>query len=607
MKRFLLIAALFSLACGLLTPGLSPVIPTDETAVETPVPPPASTTSIPTLVPSPTLPLPPTGTPQLSPSPAVSPPAETSFSVRYHPDGGLFVGDKVSLEVIAPPEADLEEKEIIVEVIGEELIELGKAAFSPFGIAGRSQATFRWAWDTQGWQSGEYQFSFSIIPDGLSWTESVVLHPQALLPPTHKQAGWETKESECCIVYYITGTAAERDLEELLQIADEQARLAARRMGVDFKDPIPITLLPRVLGHGGFAGGEIYISYLDRNYAGNDFAQVLHHEMVHILDGRLGGDLRPTILVEGLAVYLTGGHFKVEPIMSRTAALLDMGIYLPLQELTDDFYPSQHEIGYLQGAALVKFMIDTWGWDSFSAFYRDIHPHPSDRQAQAMDAALQGHFGLSYAQLEQLFISELRRQHIIPDMRADILLTIEYYDTVRRYQQALDPAAYFLTAWLPGGEEMRQNGIVADYLRHPTELKNLSLEALLVNADRLLRSGDYAFASQSLNAVKAVLDALAAGDSQPFARNALANDYFKITSELLDNGYVVYNIQVEETKARALASLPGRELIEAELVRSGDGWRLRAGETGEIIWPDELAEVQESAAWFQEFPLSASR
>ena len=72
----------------------------------------------------------------------------------------------------------------------------------------------------------------------------------------------------------------------------------------------------------GLQSDGIWVSYLDRNYAGSNSEIVFHHEMVHVLDSRLGGELRPTILVEGLAVYLSGGHFKYEPLIPRAAALL---------------------------------------------------------------------------------------------------------------------------------------------------------------------------------------------------------------------------------------------------------------------------------------------
>jgi hypothetical protein len=413
--------------------------------------------------------------------------------------------------VIAPPGLDLEEKQVRIQVEEESTTELGTIGFGPYGIGGRFQATSTWGWDTRGLEPGVYRIAFSIQPEGEAWSEIVQLFPSEGVPPPEPHARWETVESECCIVHYITGTDAARDLPLLLQIADEQGRQAILRMGIAFSDPIPITLLPRVLGHGGFAANEIYVSYLDRNYAGNDFALVLHHEMVHILDGRLGGELRPSILVEGLAVYLTGGHFKPEPLLPRPPALLDLGYYLPLAPLADDFYKSQHETGYLQGGAFIQFMVNRYGWEAFSAFYRDIHPHPSGKQSQAIDAALQEHFSLTLAELEQQFTTSLYRQHVNPDLYQDVRLTVFFFDTVRRYQQILDPSAYFLTAWLPPGEEMRNRGIVADYLRRPSLPENVDLEWMLVEADRELRAGNYSKAERLLVSVDSRLDKIALG------------------------------------------------------------------------------------------------
>jgi hypothetical protein len=420
------------------------------------------------------------------------------------------VGDQVSIEVIAPPGMDLEEKQVRIQVEEGTTTELGTAGFGPFGIGGRYQATLSWGWDTRDLEPGDYLLTYSILPGGEAWSETVRLNPAEQVPPPEPQAHWETAENECCIVHYITGTDAARDLPLLLEIADEQGQRAIRRMGIEFSDPIPVTLLPRVLGHGGFAANEISISYLDRNYAGNDFDMVLHHEMVHILDGRLGGELRPSLLVEGLAVYLTGGHFKAEPLLPRAAALLQLGYYLPLAPLADDFYKSQHEVGYLEGGALIQFLDNRYGWEAYSEFYRDIHPHPSGKQSQAIDAALQAHYGLTLAELEVQFTSFLYRLHVNPDLYQDVRLTVLFYDTVRRYQQLLDPSAYFLTAWLPSGEDMRSRGIVADYLRRPSQPENVTLEWMLVEADQELRAGNYEEAERLLVAVEARLNEIAA-------------------------------------------------------------------------------------------------
>jgi hypothetical protein len=452
---------------------------------------------------------------------------------------------------------------------------LGPTNFGDFGIAGRSQATLIWAWDTRSLEAGKYTLTFSIQPTSDVWTETVTLRPASENP--FPGAEWATAYSRCCVLHYITGAAAGRDIDLLSDLADRQAMDAVERLGIEFTEPITVTLLPRVLGHGGFAGGEISISYLDRNYAGSQFEMVLHHEMIHILDGRLGGDLRPTLFVEGLAVYLTGGHFKPEPLMPRAAALLNVegGLdwYIPLGELADNFYPSQHEIGYLEGAALIEYMVDTWGWPAFSEFYRDIHPADDGSQASAIDRALREHFNLTFDDLEQGFIRALGAQPVDPDLREDMRLTVAYYDALRRYQRLLDASAYFRAAWLMDNPLMRQRGIVADYLRHPQAPANQALEALLLTANDALVAGRYAEADATLDVVNLVLDGVEQGQPAPFASHPLAADYLAIVQHLHTNGYITQRLTVQGDQASAWVSAPGdTALLELSLLRSGDGW-----------------------------------
>lgn len=449
------------------------------------------------------------GRPELAADPQ-SP--QAGFQVRLHPEDGLYVGDLVSLEVIALPGMDTEGLQLTVAVNGQTF---GPQEFRPYGIAGRTQATFMWAWDTRGLPAGTYELEFSLQAEdqqqpAVDWRQPVRLQPQSALPLPGPGARWETARTECCIVHYITGTAAARDLPDLLPLMDAQARSAVERVEVDFTEPIEVVLLPRVLGHGGFASREIAVSYLDRNYANNDLAQVLHHEMVHILDRRKGGEYLPTLFTEGLAVYLSGGHYQREPLLSRASVLPELGLYLPLAPLADDFYHSQHEIGYLQAGALVQFMVEEWGWQAFDAFYRGMQIPTDGRQSSAIDAGLQRELGISLGQLEARFLSELARRPFYPDLAAEVRLTVDLYDTIRAYQRVLDPSAYFLTAWLPDSQEMRQRQVVADFLRHPSEPVNLALENQLIEAAHALRQGEHSQARRLIAAVQAQLAGLPA-------------------------------------------------------------------------------------------------
>ena len=297
--------------------------------------------------------------------------------------------------------------------------------------------------------------------------------------------------------------------------------------------------------------------------------------MVHILDGRLGGDLRPTLFVEGLAVYLSGGHYKPELLMPRAAALLDnqLGWYLPLQALADDFYASQHEIGYLEAGALVEYMLQAYGWEAFSAFYRDIHPVAGGKQSDAIDAALQRHFNITFSQLEENYVNALKTTSTTPEWVADVHITVTLFNTMRRYQQVLDPSAYFRTAWLLDSKQLRQNGISADFTRHPESAENLALEVMFISAGEDLDLPPYPQANRLLKAVNTVLDALEQGHPEPFSADSLANDYYSIVKVLLDSGQNPQTIYVDGHSAIVEVGSGGDALENLSFYKIDGEWQ----------------------------------
>jgi hypothetical protein len=110
--------------------------------------------------------------------------------------------------------------------------------------------------------------------------------------------------------------------------------------------------------------------------------------------------------------------------------------------------------------------------------------------------------------MEKRFIAFLHKQTVDDANRTDLRLTVSFYDTVRRYQQVLDPSAYFLNAWLPNVPEMRQRSIVADLLRKPNSAINRQVESLLVSADADLRAGNYSATETNIRTVNIMLDFL---------------------------------------------------------------------------------------------------
>jgi hypothetical protein len=571
MRRFL--AMIFILIVAVGCAGLPISLLPSNTSPTASSQPTVSATLSPTLtIPSSVTPSPiPSATERVS---TVTPITE-SFEVLYHPDDVLYVGDQVSFEVISPEGVNIEGSSLRVQVDPPTGPVLGPVDFGPWGIAGRSEASMIWVWDTSSLKPGTHTLAFSVNPQAITWTEQVDLLPSDDMPPDQAAAHWAEARSECCAVYYITNTASERDLAQLTTTIDAQAQDAMQKMSASFTEPITITLLPRLLGHGGFTTTEISVSYLDRNYAANQWELVVHHEMIHAIDAHLGGDFRPTIFVEGLAVYMTGGHYKPEPLMPRAAALLPeyTDMYIPLKTLADDFYAQQHEIGYLEGASLIEYMVKTYGLEAFLSFYRDIHSQSGESQSASIDAALQAHFAISFAQLEQDFLAALQKEPDTSIWVDDVSLTVTYYDTMRRYQQMLDPSAYFRTAWLMDNKSMRERGIVADYLRHPHTATNLALETLFITAHQRMSEQDFAAAQNMLEDINLILDGISSGTAEPFAISQTASDYLAITNTLLDQGYEVQSIVVNgDTASTEITTSSGPTLITINLTRSNGEW-----------------------------------
>lgn len=421
--------------------------------------------------------------------------APEGFRVALHPDGGLQVGDQVSIDIFSPPGEDFQNKEIEVSVLSSgSLKSLGKARFEGASL-GRFRANLYWAWETKNLAAGDYPLRFNLLPDQTQWEQTVSLAPAN---PDASRYQWAEASLQCCVVHYITGTPAERDLPTLLREIETQAQDAEKKFNQTLQQKIHINLLPRVLGQGGFAGEELYISYPENSFTGINLGMVLHHEMVHRIDAEINQVFRPTLLVEGVAVYLSGGHYQPEPILARAVALQAAGMALPLPILAENFYDHQHETSYIQAGALVDYLVRNNGWDAFWDFYRSIKPDPSGSEGKAIETALTLKFGLTLAELDDRFGRFLESQPALPDLKEDWHLTVAFYDTFRDYQQQFDRSAWFQQVWLPDAKVMRERGIVADYLRGPTQPLNLQLEALLVKASQMWRAGDFSQARATL-------------------------------------------------------------------------------------------------------------
>ncbi len=562
MRKFLPII-FFALACNVTTLIATP----------TPTPTPAPTATL---------------TPTVAPTVAALQTASPSFNAKrdlyiessdilIHPDNSIYSGDVVSIEAIVHDGAKMSLKGFSVDLyIDSKLISRERA--SGHGIGQRLEASFEWAWRTTG-LGGAHTIQIVVDPDdkikigdedSTNNTASITvsIQPRSDLPFNELNAKWIKTESECCIFNYIANSPAARDIESIKSQTNDSVAFVESRLGRKRNTKLVFNFIDRVLGHGGFAGDTITITYMDRDYPAGSFANVVRHETAHIL-GRSLGKERPIIIEEGFATYITGGHFKPEPFAPRVAGLVALDRYIPLAQLADNFYPAQHEIGYLESAGFIEYLVTTHGWEKFVTLLGAFQQTRND--SAMLDAGLRFTYNIKLSEIESDYLTYLKTQ-TDPRWTRDIENTIRYYDTVRLYQKKFDPSAYYLTAWIPDIDRAVRDGITADYQRHPLTPRHIAIETMLIEADRGIDSGDYGLAEQYLNALTKVL--AADGD---FTVAPLSADYLEIVKQILASGYEPQRITLKDNAAlitvKRSDALPS--LIQLQVTRVNGAWKLQ--------------------------------
>jgi len=499
--------------------------------------------------------------------------------VRIYPAPEVYAGDRVSfqLQPYVPDVISVNEVPVAIYVNDQLVVSDTLASRNWAGLA---EGVYQWVWDTAD-QVGDHEIRvvldeqdrITLGDENLANNEAVftvtVLDPR-LLRPVEASATWITAETNCCIVYAISGTAAYRDLPELLGVVETAVNTAAVRLSVEPESKPRIYFIDRVIGQGGYAGSGMVVSYVDRQYAGGALHELLVHEAVHILDRQFAPQ-RIKLLAEGVAVWASGGHYKPEDLYERAAALLTMGEYIPLAPLADDFYPTQHEIGYLEAAAFVSYLIDTYGWSAFRDFYSNTTSNTAATDSAALDLNLQRYYGKTLAEMEGAWLDRLRA--ITPSSAAvrDLETTIRFYETMRRYQARYDPTAYFLTAWLPYPHEVIERGNPADLMRRPTDALNVTIEVMLQAAEAALRQGDYGRANVIIDSIARILD-----NNGSFV-DPLAGSYLDIVQTVTGLGYNVKQVDLQGRTAIVMATLVNKNnLLRLNLQLSGRGWVILA-------------------------------
>jgi hypothetical protein len=499
--------------------------------------------------------------------------------VTLYPGPQLYSGDRVTFDITPGNLNGLDVSDLEVRIYRQTG---GQAEVLAGGTVGRPafdqvpRARLTWVWDTTG-LDGEQALLVWVDPDDevRAGDESqdnnvaaltVALQPATERPAMEAAAAWTTTASDCCVFHYMTGTAAERDLEMIVAAYEDAIDDVASVLHVVAPHPFQVYLVSRVIGQGGYARDWLALSYLDRNYGGRDLESVLRHEAAHVLDMAAITSWAPALLREGLAVTAAGGHYKPEPIPERAAALVNLNWYVPLEELANDFYGHQHEIGYLEAGAFVTFLIDRYAWDGFYQLYISLDPE-LETDAQAIDAVLLQTRGTGLEQVEELFLDWLAAHPPAPTEIQDLQITVRLFDAVRGYQRRYEPGADFWSGWLPNPQEAEAQGITADFIRHPRQPENVALETMLIAAQEALHARAYRQAEALLDAVEAVLD-------RGTFRHPLAAAYLAVVNSVADAGYEAQQIELEGRTARVWAITRWPDLVELRLDRAPGGWTL---------------------------------
>jgi hypothetical protein len=544
MNRFwLVLIALLSLACNLVIPPtlLPPVV---ETA---------------TIAPSdtPSVPVTPTASSTLSPQPPSATLTPVPTAVHQGPglklDGvhlfpwPLYAGDRVSVDIDPRLPEDVTGPLTLTWTVDASDILTTPVDF--VGLDDQLQARFYWAWQIPP-TAETIPFTFTLLlppgfddPDLTDNTLVVSVTPLSVedLQEPEPETRWTSTELPGFRLHYLTGSAAERDLSTVMAeaaaaYADVSARLSPAENLLD------IYLFDRVIGQGGYASSDwVAISYTDRQYTPVNLGLVLRHELTHRLDTSLGCDIAPSMVREGLAVYVAGGHYAAKPIDHAAAVIHASAYYIPLVQLGDNFYARQHETSYMEAGAFVMYLVEQYGWSGLATFCRAaVWNETATGDTSLLDAGLQA---LGEDRL-QVFQSKweawLDVQSVTSADIAALAAEVHLMETLRAYQRTYDLGAHFLEGILFDPQQGVSLNITADFVRHPREAEPVALELLLVMAREALAREDAASTESLLTVVDEVL-------SGGFPNAGLATDVRAIVTAALVEGYEPYRLVARES------------------------------------------------------------
>ncbi len=482
-------------------------------------------------------------------------------SVRLYPGPEIYTGDVITIEMhISSPKPNLNVNEVTLSVDGNPLHADFFILNSPWEEA---YLVAQDAWDTTG-LSGEHNIRIdlpgieeSIPPETIEFTVEVRSDPA---PEAARDTQWLTRQTACCTFYYLSNSAAERDIDLIAETAAASVEEVEAKLGTRItRLPIPITLIDQVWGNGGYASsnGGIVVTYVDRNYNGVDFDRLMTHEIAHWASYSFAGN-PPTVLIEGLAVAVAEGHYKPEPLRERAGALVDLDRYVRLAQMAADFRAQAHEVGYVESGALVTYLAETYGMATVLEIYR-LELASSDG-ADWLDKAFMQTLDLTLAQVESDFREWLSASSP-GTQRDDLEITLALYATYRDYQRRHAPFQFSL----PSVSTSSAGNDIAAFMREPESDLNVALELLFLSAHDALRAENY-------DAARLYLDALNRAIYEGDLSGILARDYLPIAAlQSVDDGYLVA-LTIGDTSAWGTVVIDNYLITERVYRITESGW-----------------------------------
>ncbi len=184
---------------------------------------------------------------------------------------------------------------------------------------------------------------------------------------------------------------------------EDQTHLGSRTLGAALSLYTLVSDQIQVIGRAFYINGEAFSGQPDDNGAFGRLATI-RHELVHLALARETRFFTPIWLVEGAAMYFAD---QLTPDLRRS--LLEDGWLdrLSLEQLTGeaslgdyDFFGRRVGYEYAFSGETVRYLIETYGMDSFVQFYSFFSNVPTDRVIDQMPLFSVG-FGTTFGKLSK--------------------------------------------------------------------------------------------------------------------------------------------------------------------------------------------------------------